>query len=72
MSTSQEESMENSEVSLQDIETEGLSQSEIVRKRFVRHRGAMVSIVFLIIIITTVYTALESRVFGIRIPGWWK
>ena len=72
MSTSHEESMENSEVSLKDIETEGLSQSQIVRKRFLRHRGAMVSIIFLILIITTVYTALESRVFGIRIPGWWK
>lgn len=72
MNNSTNEPTTNNEVSIIDHETEGLSQSQIVRKRFLRHRGAMVSIVFLTLIITTVFTALESRIFGIRIPGWWK
>jgi peptide/nickel transport system permease protein len=60
------------EISLIEKETQGLSQSQIVRKRFFRHRGAMVSIFVLASIIGLVYSALDSKYFGVRIPGWWK
>ena len=60
------------EISLIEKETEGLSQSQIVRKRFFRHRGAMISIFVLSTIVLTVYTALDATYFGIRLPGWWK
>jgi ABC-type dipeptide/oligopeptide/nickel transport system permease subunit len=53
-------------------ETEGLSQSQIVLRRFVRHRAAMISVFVLFSIIIFVYSALESRLGPIRIPGWWK
>lgn len=72
MTNSRNKVESSSEVSLMDIETEGLSQSQIVRRRFLRHRGAMVSIVFLTLIVATVYTALDTRIFGIRVSGWWK
>jgi peptide/nickel transport system permease protein len=65
-------SEEVTEISLLDRETEGLSQGQIVRKRFFRHRGAIVSMVVLSTLIAIVYSALELRIFGIRIPGWWK
>ena len=65
-------SEEVTEISLLDRETEGLSQGQIVRKRFFRHRGAIVSMVVLSTLIAIVYSALELRIFGIRFPGWWK
>ena len=63
---------ETSEVSILEIETEGLSQSQIVRKRFFHHRGAIISMFILLILVIGVFTSLESKIFGIRIPGWWK
>lgn len=57
-------------------ETEGLSQSQIVFRRFVRHRAAMIAVVVLFTIITLVYTALDWRIGSKEdpfvIPGWWK
>jgi peptide/nickel transport system permease protein len=57
-------------------ETEGLSQSQIVFRRFVRHRAAMIAVVVLFTIITLVYTALDWRIGAKEdpyiIPGWWK
>jgi peptide/nickel transport system permease protein len=49
-------------------ETEGLSLGQIVRRRFFRHRGAMVSLVMLAIVILTAVTSIG---WG-PIPGWWK
>lgn len=63
---------DSAEISLIERETQGLSQSQIVRKRFFRHRGAMVSIFVLTSIIGLVYSALDAKYFGVRIPGWWK
>jgi ABC-type dipeptide/oligopeptide/nickel transport system permease subunit len=53
-------------------ETEGLSQGQIVRRRFFRHKGAMISIVFLSAIILFVFSSLKMKIFGITYPGWWK
>ena len=49
-------------------ETEGLSQGQIVFKRFFRHRGAMVSLIVLFSLITFVFSTL----LGIGYGGWWK
>ncbi|MFZ9725508.1 MAG: ABC transporter permease, partial [Candidatus Nanopelagicaceae bacterium] len=38
-------------------ETEGLSQGQIVLRRFIRHRAAMISVVVLFTLITVVYTS---------------
>lgn len=53
-------------------ETEGLSQGQIVRRRFVRHRAAMISVFVLIFIVVMVFTALDTSVGPITIPGWWR
>ena len=55
--------------------TAGLSQRQIVIKRFAIHKAAMASLFTLIGIVITVFTATGIRVgfksFGFTIPGWW-
>ena len=53
-------------------EVEGLSQGQIVRRRFFRHRAAVLALVMLSSIILFVLTALDTKIGPIRIPGWWK
>ena len=53
-------------------ETEGLSQGQIVRRRFFRHRGAMISLVVLLSLIFFVFSTLGFKLFGIGYGGWWK
>lgn len=53
-------------------ETEGLSQGQIVRKRFVRHRGAMISLIVLVSLVIFVFSTLGFKIFGIGYGGWWK
>jgi ABC-type dipeptide/oligopeptide/nickel transport system permease subunit len=64
-----------SEEMLEQKETLGLSQGQIVLKRFLRHRAAMVSLVVLISIVLFVFTAgglaLGTLENPIRIMGWW-
>ncbi len=63
------------EVSGSDIfnkETEGLSQGQIVLKRFFRHRGAMVSLIVLFSLVTFVFSTLGFKILGIGYGGWWK
>ena len=49
-------------------EVEGLSQGQIVFRRFVRHKGAMIAVVFLLGIVALATTSIG---WG-PIPGWWK
>jgi len=67
-----EESITTGEQAIMNKETEGLSQSQIVRSRFVRHKGAMTSVFVLSFLIIAVFTALETKIGSIRIPGWWR
>jgi ABC-type dipeptide/oligopeptide/nickel transport system permease subunit len=60
-----EETVENA-IELKDVE--GLSQGQIVRRRFFRHRGAIGGFVTLAIIMLLAYTSIG--IFGIH--GWWK
>lgn len=54
-------------------EVEGLSQGQIVRRRFFRHRAAVISLITILSIVIFVFTALDFRLFGVwRIHGWWK
>ncbi|MEN9957094.1 MAG: hypothetical protein RIR46_702 [Actinomycetota bacterium] len=67
---------ESNENAISNKETEGLSQGQIVRRRFVRHRGAMVGLFTLITIILFTYSAsglhLGNEKNPISIPGWWQ
>lgn len=56
------------QVSIEQKETAGLSQSQIVRKRFFRHKGAMISVGVLLAVLVLVATSIG---WG-PIPGWWK
>lgn len=61
------------ENAISNREVEGLSQGQIVRRRFFRHRAAVISLVTIISIVIFVFSALDFRLFGVwRIPGWWK
>jgi len=66
---------ENSEGSIENKETAGLSQRQIIVKRFIKHKAAMASLITLIAIVVLVYTSLGLTIgtgkFKITIPGWW-
>ena len=47
---------------LAGIEVAGLSQGQIVRKRFFRHRGALVSMVVLAFIIVMAFTSVGTQI----------
>lgn len=52
-------------------EVEGLSQGQIVRRRFVRHTGAMAGLVVVILIALLAITSIGFTLGPISIPGWW-
>jgi peptide/nickel transport system permease protein len=59
---------ENVENAIELKEVEGLSQGRIVLRRFLRHRGAMISAFVLAAIVLLVTTSIG---WG-PIPGWWQ
>jgi peptide/nickel transport system permease protein len=69
-------SVDKGENAIFNKETEGLSQGQIVFRRFIRHRAAMISLVIFFFLVTLVYTALDWRIGSKEdpfvIPGWWK
>jgi peptide/nickel transport system permease protein len=66
---------ETNENAISNKETEGLSQGQIVRRRFLRHRGAMMGLFTLITVILFTYSAsglhLGNEKNPITVPGWW-
>jgi ABC-type dipeptide/oligopeptide/nickel transport system permease subunit len=63
---------ETTDVDIFNKETEGMSQGQIVIKRFFRHRGAMVSLIVLFSLITFVFSTLGFKILGVGYGGWWK
>jgi oligopeptide transport system permease protein len=61
----------NSELTIEQREVEGLSQGTVVRRRFLRHKGAMTALVVLLLMALLVYSSVGIQFFGLRIPGWW-
>ena len=61
----------DAETNLELKEVEGLSQGQIVRKRFFRHRGALVSMVVLALIIITAFTSVGVQFGDWKSGGWW-
>lgn len=59
---------DSSENSIELKEVEGLSQGRIVLRRFLRHRGAMISTIVLLLMLLLVTTSVG---WG-PIPGWWR
>jgi len=50
------------------LEAKGLSQGQIVRKRFLGHSGAIIGLVVFAIIFIMAFTSVGYA----GIPGWWK
>jgi ABC-type dipeptide/oligopeptide/nickel transport system permease subunit len=63
------------EISIEMVETAGLSQGKLVRRRFFRHRAAMASLIYLSILVLFVFSAsgihLGTKEEPFTIPGWW-
>lgn len=74
--TSVEATAESSENAIELHETEGLSQGQIIRRRFFRHKPAVISLISLIAITIFVFSAsgihLGTSKHPITIPGWWS
>jgi peptide/nickel transport system permease protein len=66
----EEESRGENAIELKEVE--GLSQGRIVLRRFFRHRGAMISLAVLVIIIILALTSEGLDLLGINVHGWWK
>lgn len=64
--------LESGEGAIANKEVEGLSQGQIVLRRFLRHKAALVSLFVLLFIIALVFSAVDSRLGPIRTNGWWK
>ncbi|HJE52565.1 MAG TPA: ABC transporter permease [Tessaracoccus flavescens] len=52
---------------VQGTNTKSYSQGQLVRRRFFRHKGAMISLVFLAFIILLAFTSIGVG----PLPGWW-
>lgn len=61
----------DAENSIELKEIEGLSQGQIVRKRFFRHKGALVSMVLLAFIILLAFTSVGVAFGTWKSGGWW-
>ena len=53
-------------------EIAGLSQGQIVRRRFFRHKGAVIAMIALASIILLAFSSVGLSLFGLRIQGWWQ
>lgn len=66
---------EKNENEIANLETLGLSQRQIIIRRFVSHKAAMFAVFTLISIFIFVFTAIGITIgpkgFQIKIPGWW-
>jgi peptide/nickel transport system permease protein len=61
-----------SEGSIFNKETEGLSQGQIVRKRFLQHKAAMIAVFVLSFLVIFVFSSLKLKIGPWTYPGWWK
>jgi ABC-type dipeptide/oligopeptide/nickel transport system permease subunit len=64
-------STDAAEGAIANKENEGLSQGQIVRRRFVRHRAAMISVFVLSTLVTFVFSALDFKLGFLKWSGWW-
>jgi len=58
-------------ITIEQEEVAGLSQGAIVRKRFFRHVGAMISLGIVVVIVLLAFTSVGFNIWGLKIPGWW-
>lgn len=61
---------ENIDIAL--LDTAGLSQGQIVWKRFRQHKLAVISVFVLAFIVIFAFTSIGFDFFGLQVPGWWE
>jgi peptide/nickel transport system permease protein len=68
--------IEGNETGSMNMETQGLSQGQIIRKKFFAHKPAVIGMMFMILFAIFVYTAsgihLGTDTAKFTIQGWWK
>jgi peptide/nickel transport system permease protein len=68
--------MEGNETGSSNVEVSGLSQGQIIRKRFFQHKPAVAGLIFMICFAIFVYTAsgihLGTDKNPLTLKGWWK
>ncbi|MHA7986114.1 ABC transporter permease [Rathayibacter sp. CAU 1779] len=64
--------LEHSENAIEMKEVEGLSQGRIIFRRFIRHKGAMISLVILLLVVILAFSSVGLDALGLHIHGWWK
>ena len=62
----------DAENSIELKEVAGLSQGQIVRRRFFRHKGALVAMVVLTFIIVLAFTSVGVAFGDFKSGGWWQ
>ena len=62
----------DAENSIANIEVAGLSQGQIVRKRFFRHKGALIAMFVLAFIIVLAFTSVGTLIGSWKTGGWWQ
>lgn len=67
-----ESTIESGENAIANKEVEGLSQGQIVLRRFLRHRAAVISLTFIIAILIFVFSSLDLKIGPFKYNGWWK
>jgi len=68
--------IEGNETGSSNIETQGLSQGQIIRRKFFQHKPAVAGLIFIIFFTIFVYSAsgihLGTDMHKINFQGWWK
>ena len=68
----EELTIESGENAIANKEVEGLTQWQIIRRRFFKHKAAVASLIFLTFIIVFVFSAVDANFGPIKTKGWWK
>ena len=67
-----ETTIESGENAIANKEVEGLSQGQIVLRRFLRHRAAVIALTFIIAVLLFVFSSLNLKIGPFQYHGWWK
>ncbi len=63
---------ERAENAIELKEIEGLSQGRIVLRRFLRHKGAMISLLVLVLVVVLAFSSIGVNVLFLQTEGWWR
>ena len=64
--------IDSAENAIANKEVQGLTQRQIVTRRFLNHRAAVTSLIILSTLVLIVFTGSGFHIGPWKIPGWWK